>query len=105
AAAGDLVADWTEEERQRLRDEVPRTALATPFRGGSLLDVARQVVELARTGLVRRAHVAGGVDETRYLAPLEATLALGKTPAERWLDKYHGEWAGDLGRIFDEAAI
>ncbi|HEY0918799.1 glutamate-cysteine ligase family protein, partial [Devosia sp.] len=105
AAAWDLVGDWTAAERQRLREEVPRAGLATPFRDGTVLDVARQVVDLARAGLSRRAQVADGVDETRYLAPLEATLALGKTPAERWLDKYHGAWAGDLGRIFDEAEI
>jgi len=30
---------------------------------------------------------------------------LNKTPAERWLDKYNGEWNGDLSRIFDEAEI
>ena len=104
-AAWDLVRDWTDEERQRLREEVPRTALHTPFRDGTVADVARRVVELARAGLQRRAQFEDGADETRYLAPLEATLALGKTPAERWLDRYHGEWAGDLGRIFDEAEI
>ncbi len=104
-AAWDLVRDWTDEERQRLREEVPRTALHTPFRDGTVADVARRVVELARAGLQRRARFEDGADETRYLAPLEATLALGKTPAERWLDRYHGEWAGDLGRIFDEAEI
>ena len=40
-----------------------------------------------------------------YLAPLDETLALNKTPAERWLDRYNGEWAGDLSRIFDAAEI
>lgn len=104
-AAWELVRDWTAEERQRLRREVPRTALGTPFRGGTLADVAGRVVELARAGLGRRALVENGADETGYLAPLEQTLSLGKTPAERWLDRYHGEWAGDLTRIFDEAEI
>ena len=46
-----------------------------------------------------------GNDETIYLRPLENTLDLGKTQAERWLDKYHGEWQGDLTRIFDEAEM
>lgn len=104
-AAWNLVHDWTEEERQALRQEVPRTALQTRFRSGTVADVALRVVELAREGLRRRAHFAAGEDETKYLAPLEETLALGKTPAERWLDKYHGEWAGDLTRIFDEAEM
>ena len=104
-AAWDLVRDWTEEERQSLRQDVPRTALRTLFRGGTVADVGRQIVDLARSGLTRRAKFAAGEDETKYLAPLEETLQLGSTPAERWLDKYHGEWAGDLTRIFDEAEM
>jgi glutamate--cysteine ligase len=30
---------------------------------------------------------------------------MNKTPAERWLDKYHGDWQGDLTKVFDEAEI
>lgn len=104
-AAWDLVSDWTEAERQALRNEVPRTAIHTPFRGGTVADIARMVVDLAGDGLHRRKHLAAGKDETIYLAPLNETLDLGKTQAERWLDKYNGEWAGDLTRIFDEAEI
>jgi glutamate--cysteine ligase len=105
-AAWRLVADWTGEERDALRRGTPKTALATPFRGGTVGDIARQVVAIARSGLASRARRnADGEDETLYLAPLEETLALGKTPAERWLDRYRGAWAGDLTRIFDEAEI
>lgn len=104
-AAWDLVKDWTAEERQTLRDEVPRTAIHTPFRNGTIADIGRQVLDLARAGLRRRGEFAGGEDESKYLAPIEETLALGKTPAERWLDKYHGAWAGDLTHIFDEAEM
>ncbi|HEX4296920.1 MAG TPA: glutamate-cysteine ligase family protein, partial [Devosia sp.] len=99
-AAWSLVRDWTAGERDALRDGVPRTAIHTPFRRGTVADVARQMVDIARSGLEAR-----GQGEEQYLAPLEQTLALGKTPAERWLDKYHGEWGGDLTRIFDEAEI
>ena len=57
-------------------------------------------------GLARRnIRNAAGRDESTYLAPLEETLRLGKTPAERWLDLYHGEWQGDLTRIFEAAEI
>ena len=104
-SAWSLVADWTDEERETLRNAVPRTALKTPFRSGTVADVARETVELAEAGLRRRGNLAAGQDESLFLAPLRKTLDLGKTQAERWLDKYHGEWAGDLTRIFDEAEM
>ncbi len=99
-AAWDLVKDWTDEERQGLRDAIPKTAIHTPFRGGTVADVARRVVALARDGLLARK-----LGEEIYLAPLEETLRLGKTPAERWLDKYSGEWRGDLAHIFEDAEM
>ena len=98
--AWDLVKDWTAEERQSMRDNVPRTALHTPFRKGTVGDIAAEITWFARQALLGR-----GLGEEVYLAPLEETLALNKTPAERWLDKYNGEWNGDLTKVFDEAEI
>ena len=94
------VKNWTVDEMWKLRNDVPMHAIHTPFRGCMVSDIAREVVGVARQGLIRR-----GLGEEKYLAPLEETLALNKTPAERWLDKYNGEWNGDLSRIFDEAEI
>ena len=104
-AAWELVEDWTDEERETLRNEVPRTALATKFRQGTVADIARMTVDLATDGLRRRKYVTAGNDETLFLQPLEHTLETGRTQADRWLEKYHGEWQGDLTRIFDEAEI
>jgi glutamate--cysteine ligase len=95
-----LIHDWTATERQTLRNEVPRTAIHTPFRNGTVADIAAEMLWLAKRGLEGRS-----LGEEQFLAPLEETLALGKTPAERWLDKYNGEWQGDLTRVFDEAEI
>ena len=105
AGAHALVADWTEEERQYLRREVPRHALATPFRKGTVRDVAREVVGLARAGLKARAR-RGSVDadETPFLGSLFDTVESGVTPAERLLERYHGAWQGDVARIFAECA-
>ncbi len=105
AAAWEMVRDWTVSERQALREGVPRYGLATPFRRQTVLDVARAAVRIARKGLVSRGELdAEGYDETQYLEPLEQTLALGKTPAQRKLDKYHGEWNGNIDRLFREYA-
>lgn len=95
-----LIKGWTVEEMAKLRNDVPEHAIHTQFRGGRVADVAKQAVAIARRGLVRR-----GLGEEKYLAPLEETLDLNKTPAERWLEKYHGEWAGDITRVFDEAEV
>ena len=50
-AAWDLVKDWTAAERQALRDGVPKTALKTPFRKTTVLEIAREVLKISRGGL------------------------------------------------------
>jgi len=104
-AAWDLVKDWSEEERQNLRNEVPKTALNTEFRGGNVSDIARQMLDISSAGLVTRNQLNGeGMNEVHHLAPLEYTLKSGKTLAERMLDLYHGKWNGDISRVFTDAA-
>ena len=44
AAAYDLIMDWSLEEHQALRLQVPKTGLQTPFRGGKVQDIAQKVL-------------------------------------------------------------
>jgi len=105
-AAWDLVRDWSAEERDFLRRETPRTALDTPFRDGHVLDIAREAVAIATAGLTNRRRLDGkGRTEAIHLALLERILHTGKTQAQHWLDLYHGEWQGDLTRIFTAAEL
>jgi glutamate--cysteine ligase len=106
-AAWDVVKDWTMEERQALRDSVPRLGLDAPIGGGrTLRAIAGQVVDIARAGLASRARLNGsGDNETGYLSFLDEVVASGKTNAERLLDRYHGTWAGDLSRIYAEESF
>ncbi len=101
-AAWDLVKDWTMEEREALRNAVPRLALDAPIPGGrKLLDLAREVLPVARAGLASRARLnASGDNETGFLDTLDEIVAKGKVPAQRLLDMYDGEWAGDIGRVY-----
>ena len=100
-AAWDLVKDWSADERQELRDAVPRTALNTPFRSGTALDVARECLKIARNGLKARALQDGfGGDETQFLQIVEDVVASGRTPAERLLASYENEWGGDIDKLF-----
>jgi glutamate--cysteine ligase len=104
-AAWDLVKHWSMDEREALRDAVPRLALDAPLPGGGrLLDLARQVVPIARGGLAARARMNdSGDNETGFLEPLEEIVDSGKVPAQRLLDKFHGEWGGDIGRVYEES--
>ena len=43
-----------------------------------------------------------GQDERRFLGPLFEIADSGLTQADRLLEKYHGEWNGDVGRAFEE---
>jgi glutamate--cysteine ligase len=100
-AAWQIVKDWTEEERRALRVAVPRTALKTPFRGTTVLDIAGELVDLARAGLTRRGLLNEDEnDETVFLAPLEEILAARESPAERLLREFETEWKDDINEVF-----
>lgn len=102
-AASQLIRDWTAEERLALRDGVPKLGLKTPFRTGTVRDIAREMVALARGGLARRARLdESGRDETRFLDVLDEIVASGITPAERLLALYQGDWKGDIDPVFTE---
>ena len=105
-AAVALTRDWSEDERQGLRDAVPRLGLNTPFRGRTLKDVGREVVELAHGGLKRRARLdRNGEDEAKALAPLVEIVEQGRSSADRLLADFAGPWRGDIDRVFDTEAF
>ena len=102
-AALDLAADWSAQDRQGLRDEVPRLALKTRIAGRTVRDVARDALAIARGGLARRAlRDPEGRDETRWLAPLDEIVGSGSTLADRWLARYGAEWGGSVEPAFEE---
>ena len=106
-AAWDLVKGWSMEERESLRSCVPKLALDAPIAGGKTLrDIAPEVLAIARSGLQSRARLnPAGQDETQYLAPLDEIVARGKVPAELLLEKFHGEWGGDITRVYAEESF
>jgi glutamate--cysteine ligase len=105
AEASELLADWTAEERQYMRAEVPRLAMATPFRRGTVGDLAERILSIARSGLERRARPGTyAADETEYLEPLDEIVARRRSPAEDLLALYHGRWHGSVDPIYRELA-
>ncbi len=106
-AAWDLVKGWSLDERQALRDSVPELALDAPLPGGGRLrDIAGEVLDIAHAGLAARARLNGaGDNETGFLDPLREIVRSGKVPAQVLLNRYHGEWGGDISRVYGEASF
>lgn len=104
-AAWDLVKHWTLEERQALRDAVPKLALNAPVPGGGILrDIAGEVLDIAGAGLAARARLNhAGDNETGFLDPLREFVRTGKVPAQILLDRFNGDWEGDIKRVYEEA--
>ncbi len=105
ASCWDLVKGWDIEDHERLRRDVTRLGLKAEVAGRSVRDVARDMVALARMGLKNRGQFSGGmVDERGYVSELEDIADSGVTPAERLLDLYHGDWQGDVTRVYRDFA-
>ena len=82
-----------------------RCAGARAFRRYSLLDLARELVEIAWEGLGGNNQVNDlGDDETIYLKPLKDLLSQGKCPADVLLEKWEGELHHDIKRLIAYSA-
>jgi len=103
-AAWDEIKHWTIEDHHRIRAEVPKLGLkARGPRGRTFQELGKQVLDIAAAGLNARAKLNSvGDSEEGFLDPLREIVASGLTPAERLLEKYHGEWGGDIDRVYDE---
>ena len=104
-AAWDLVKGWDSETREALRVGASEQALQAQVGKLHMHDLAREVVAISDAGLKARAKPgAGGLipDETHFLNALKESLDSGKVPADELLDRYHGDWGGDLTKIYDE---
>ncbi|MFV0303163.1 MAG: glutamate--cysteine ligase [Paracoccus sp. (in: a-proteobacteria)] len=104
-AAWDLVRGWDHETREGLRRGAAKSALQAEVNGIRMHDLAREVVAIAEAGLKSRARPgAGGLvpDETHFLNALRESIDSGKVPADELLEKYHGDWQGDLSHIYAE---
>jgi glutamate--cysteine ligase len=104
-AAWELVKHWSMDEREALRSAVPKLALDAPIPGGGTLrDIAGEVLDIAAAGLNARARVnASGDNESGFLDPLREIVRTGKVPAQILLDRFNGDWAGDISRVYEEA--
>lgn len=102
-AAWDLAKGWDAATRDAWRVAASVDGLQASVGGQSMRDVAREVVAIAHAGLKARAMPGmGGLvrDETHFLNALQESVETGRTPADELLARYHGDWHGDLTRIY-----
>lgn len=100
-AADEMTAGWTVEDVVAMRDAVPAQGLKASVAGRPLMEVAREVVEISRTGLKARAQLnSEGQDESVFLNTLDEVLAKRTTLADDMLALYHGRWNGSVDPVF-----
>ena len=101
AAAEDLTRNWRYDDIQHMRNTVPVMGLKTPWRDGTLNDVAREVLKISQAGLVARNKLdSDGFDESGFLSPLEEVVARGSTLAEVMVKEYNTVWGKSVEPAF-----
>jgi len=104
-AVWDIAKGWDAETREGLRVAASVDGLQASVNGISMLDLARELVDIADHGLKARARPgADGLipDETHFLNALKESVETGHAPADDLLADYHGKWGGDLKRIYGD---
>ncbi|MEM6594796.1 MAG: glutamate--cysteine ligase [Pseudomonadota bacterium] len=103
-AAWDLAKGWDAETREALRVAASVDGLQAEVAGIKMHDLAREVVDIAELGLKNRARPgAGGLvpDETHFLNALKDSIETGEAPADELLRQYHGDWGGDVSKVYE----
>jgi len=100
-----LIEGWSATDVIALRNVVATKGFQATIGGRTALEIARDMVRIAKAGLVRRGR-NGRVspDETEYLQPLEEILARGRTAAEDLVEAYHSRWNRSVDPVFTEQA-
>jgi glutamate--cysteine ligase len=104
AAAWDLVAHTSAEERQAARADVARRGLAARYSGEPVRELAAELARIASGGLRRIAHAGQrDPDERPFLDPILEQLALGASPGQIVVDRWEGEWGRSMDRLIEYA--
>ena len=79
-----------------------RDGLKTSFKGGTLAEVATELVATAAESLTQQFTLgASGADESRFLDSLDEILGTGETLAEQLLKRWHGDRKEKLAVLLD----
>jgi glutamate--cysteine ligase len=102
SAAWDLVKGWSREERELGQIAVAQKGLSAEIAGNSVLELAREFVEISRQGLVSLVEEGlASPGEEDFLEPLQRQVDLGRSPGEELVRRWHDEWDGSMERLID----
>ena len=88
AAADAMTASWQPEAWESLAQTAARDGLSGRSPLGSTVELSAAVLRIASAGLARR-----GLDEEKYLAPLQHLVDIGKSQAELLLERFEEDAA------------
>lgn len=101
-AAYDIIKGWTAEEREDLRDGVPRFGLETGMRKYQVRDVAKEVLEISDHGLKARGFKNDeGDDERLFLEPLHELIDDKWAMSDRLIDLFKTDWDEDINAVYE----
>jgi len=103
AAAWDLAKGWDVEARRTARGDAARLGLKAIIGGRTMRDIALDLLDISREGLMRRA-LAGSkdADETHFLEPLQAIAESGVTTGEYTAHRFYVALDHDERRLLEE---
>ena len=106
-SAWDICKNWDADTREEMRVAASEEGIAANTNGISLLDLARELIDISRAGLKNRARPGNGglvPDECHFLNAIEEVIETGKSPACELIDKYNNEWQKDLKNVYRDCA-
>ena len=106
-SAWDICKNWDANTREEMRIAASEEGIAAKTNGLSLLDLARELIDISRAGLKNRARPGNGglvPDECHFLNAIEEVIETGKSPACELIDKYNNEWQKDLKNAYRDCA-
>jgi glutamate--cysteine ligase len=102
--AWSLVADAPFAVREAARADVARRGLAAEHDGVPVLELARELAEIARDGLRRIGHAGSrDPDESSFLDPVFEQLELARSPGDVVVERWEGEWSRSVDRLIEYA--
>jgi glutamate--cysteine ligase len=104
ASAWALMGGASQAERENAGRDVARLGMAAQYGQRPILELGRELVEIARRGLAEIAHASDdSPDETLFLDPVFEQLELGKSPGQVIGDRWDGDWNGSADRLIEYA--